>query len=41
MRAIQPQIEESWRVILKDEFQKKYFTELKVFLTAEKKIHSI
>ena len=41
MRAIQPQIEESWRVILKDEFQKEYFTELKAFLTAEKKIHSI
>ena len=41
MQAIQTQIEESWRVILKDEFQKGYFTELKTFLTAEKKIHSI
>ena len=28
MFSIQPQIEESWKVILKDEFQKEYFTEL-------------
>ena len=41
MYAIQPQIEESWKIILKDEFQKEYFAELKTFLTAEKKIYSI
>ena len=41
MQAIQPQIEESWKIILKDEFQKEYFAELKTFLTAEKKIYSI
>ena len=41
MRAIHPQIEESWKIILKDEFQKEYFSELKTFLTAEKKIYSI
>jgi len=37
MRAIQLQIEKSWRIILKDEFQKEYFSELQAFLTAEKK----
>ena len=41
MQAIQPQIEESWKIILNDEFQKEYFAELKTFLTAEKKIYSI
>ena len=41
MQTIQPQIEESWKIILKDEFQKEYFAELKTFLTAEKKIYSI
>ena len=41
MQAIHPQIEESWKIILKDEFQKEYFAELKTFLTAEKKIYSI
>ena len=41
MEAIRPQIEESWKVILKKEFQKKYFGELKAFLTEEKKLHTI
>jgi len=41
MQNIQPNIEESWRVILKDEFQKKYFTKLKSFLLNEKKNHTI
>jgi len=41
MQAIQPQIEKSWKIILKEEFQKGYFAELKAFLTEEKKIHSI
>ena len=41
MTAINPQIEESWKIVLKDELQKEYFAELKTFLTAEKKIYSI
>ena len=36
MQAIQPQIEESWKIILKDEFQKEYFAELKTFLSIRK-----
>ena len=41
MQTIQPQIEESWRIILKEEFQKEYFSKLKSFLTLEKKLHPI
>ena len=41
MQDIHPQIGESWKIILKNEFQKEYFAELKTFLTAEKKIYSI
>lgn len=41
MQAIQPQIEESWKVILREEFQKKYFAELKAFLTLENKLYSV
>ena len=41
MQTIQPQIEESWRIILKEEFQKEYFSKLKSFLTFEKKLHTI
>jgi uracil-DNA glycosylase len=33
---INPQIEESWKVALKDEFQKDYFIKLKEFLIEEK-----
>jgi len=41
MQTIQPQIEESWKIILKEEFQKEYFFKLKAFLTVEKKLHTI
>ena len=41
MKIIQPQIEKSWKAILKDEFQKKYFLELKSFLVDEKRTHTI
>ena len=34
--AIDPQIEESWKTVLHDEFEKPYFPELKRFLTEEK-----
>lgn len=33
---INPQIEDSWKKILRDEFQKPYFTEIKNFLQKEK-----
>jgi len=41
MQSIRPQIEESWKIILKDEFQKEYFSTLKLFLIEEKKTHII
>ena len=34
---IKPQIEESWKEVLKDEFRQEYFTKLKEFLVEEKK----
>jgi uracil-DNA glycosylase len=37
MEKINPVIEESWKEILEDEFNKSYFTELKQFLLLEKK----
>ena len=37
MGNIKPEIEESWRKVLQDEFQAPYFAELKAFLVAEKK----
>jgi uracil-DNA glycosylase len=37
MEKINPVIEESWKEILEDEFNKPYFTELKQFLLEEKK----
>lgn len=36
-----PKIEDSWREALKDEFIAPYFSELKVFLSEEKKLHNI
>jgi uracil-DNA glycosylase len=33
---IDPQIEDSWKKILRDEFQKPYFAEIKSFLQKEK-----
>jgi len=35
-RAVSPQIEESWKVVLADEFRKPYFSEIKQFLLEEK-----
>ena len=37
MTAINPQIEESWKAVLSDEFNKDYFLKLKQFLLDEKK----
>lgn len=41
MKNIDPQIEASWKEILKDEFRAPYFEELKQFLVEEKKKHVI
>ena len=41
MTAINPKIEESWKVLLSDEFNKDYFVKLKQFLLEEKKQHTI
>ena len=38
---VDPKIEESWKNILWDEFQKPYFESLKQFLVNEKKEHTI
>ncbi|WP_263832435.1 uracil-DNA glycosylase [Sulfurospirillum oryzae] len=38
---VDPKIEESWKVVLLDEFQKPYFEVLKNFLVEEKKSHTI
>jgi len=37
MEPVKPTIEESWRIILQDEFDKPYFIDLKAFLIEEKK----
>lgn len=39
--SINPQIEESWKEALKNEFKQDYFTNLKTFLVEEKKKHVI
>ncbi len=41
MSLINPQIEESWKNILKDEFNSQYFIELKEFLIEEKNKYKI
>ena len=41
MTAINPNIEESWKKILWDEFQAPYFSQLKAFLVEETKTHTI
>jgi len=38
---VDPKIEESWKNILRDEFQKPYFENLKNFLLKEKKSHTV
>lgn len=37
MQVINPQIEESWKLILKDEFEAQYFSDLSDFIREEKK----
>ena len=39
--TINPQIEPSWKEVLKDEFTKEYFVELKRFLIEEKQNYTI
>jgi uracil-DNA glycosylase len=41
MQSINPQIEESWKNILREEFESQYFTDLTDFLREEKKIYTI
>ena len=41
MPAIKPQIEESWRAALYDEFSAPYFSDLKKFLIAEKQKNTV
>lgn len=41
MEKIEPNIEESWRKIMKEEFNKPYFHDLKTFLIEEKKKYKI
>jgi uracil-DNA glycosylase len=41
MEKINPDIEESWKKILEEEFNKPYFVELKLFLQEEKKKYRI
>lgn len=38
---INPDIDESWKKVLWDEFQQPYFAELKQFLRAEKRAHTV
>jgi len=38
---INPQIDESWKTVLEDEFNKPYFQELKSFLVAEKSKYTV
>lgn len=38
---VNPQLEESWKKILLDEFQKEYFVKLKLFLIEEKKKYTV
>jgi len=41
MQSINPQIEDSWKLILKDEFEAPYFKDLTDFLREEKKSHTV
>ncbi|MBC35931.1 MAG: uracil-DNA glycosylase [Bacteroidetes bacterium] len=41
MTSVQPQIHDSWKEILKNEFQSEYFKKLKDFLIEEKKTQTI
>lgn len=39
--VVRPQIEESWKAVLAEEFEKPYFASLKAFLVEEKKAHRV
>ena len=41
MADLKPKLEESWRIALQDEFNARYFINLKEFLADEKRIYSI
>ena len=41
MQPVNPVIEESWKEVLRDEFQAPYFRGLKDFLVSDKKMHTI
>ena len=41
MEPIKPAIEDSWKTVLHDEFNKSYFMDLKAFLVEEKKIYRV
>ena len=41
MSALKPEIEDSWRLALEDDFSSPYFNELKKFLQDEKKNYTI
>lgn len=41
MQTVNPQIEESWKTVLRDEFEAPYFAALSDFLREEKKKHTI
>jgi uracil-DNA glycosylase len=41
MQTVNPQIEESWKTVLEDEFEAPYFTALSEFLREEKKKYTI
>ncbi len=41
MTHIQPQIEESWRIVMEEEFNKPYFADLKQFLISEKQKYPV
>lgn len=41
IRTINPQIEESWKNVLNDEFNKEYFIKLKEYLVEEKKKYTV
>jgi uracil-DNA glycosylase len=41
MSEVRPQIEDSWREVLQEQFSSSYFVSIKEFLTEEKKSHTI
>ena len=41
MQNIDPEIEKSWKEVLREEFSQDYFSQLKTFLVAEKQQHTV